>query len=76
LLQNVYAAFDKIARKLDVFKVETIGDSYVAVTGLPDHQEDHALIMTGFALECRSRMREVTGKLERALGPETGDLRM
>jgi hypothetical protein len=35
LLQSVYQAFDKIAKRRKVFKVETIGDSYVAVTGLP-----------------------------------------
>ena len=29
LLQTVYAAFDKIAKRRKVFKVETIGDSYV-----------------------------------------------
>ena len=30
LLESVYNAFDKIAKKLKVFKVETIGDCYVA----------------------------------------------
>lgn len=35
LLESVYQSFDRIARKRGVFKVETIGDSYVAVTGLP-----------------------------------------
>ena len=34
LLQTVYQAFDLIAKRRKVFKVETIGDSYVAVTGL------------------------------------------
>jgi class 3 adenylate cyclase len=34
LLQTVYHAFDRIAKKRAVFKVETIGDCYVAVTGL------------------------------------------
>ena len=35
LLQTIYQAFDEIAIKYGVFKVESIGKSYVAVTGLP-----------------------------------------
>ena len=35
LLETVYQAFDAITRKLGVFKIETIGDSYVAVAGVP-----------------------------------------
>jgi class 3 adenylate cyclase len=35
LLETLYGSFDAIARKRGVFKVETIGDSYVAVVGLP-----------------------------------------
>jgi Adenylate and Guanylate cyclase catalytic domain len=38
LLETVYNAFDDIARKRRVFKVETIGDCYVAVCGLPPSQ--------------------------------------
>ena len=30
LLQNIFSAFDKIAAKRGVFKVETVGDCYVA----------------------------------------------
>jgi class 3 adenylate cyclase len=37
-----------------------------------DAQADHALIMAGFALQCRLKMKEVTRKLERTLGPDTG----
>ena len=33
LLEAVYGAFDEIARRRGVFKVETIGDCYVAATG-------------------------------------------
>ncbi|KAG7348786.1 family 3 adenylate cyclase [Nitzschia inconspicua] len=76
LLQNVYQAFDKIASKRKVFKVETIGDSYVAVTGLPEPQEDHAVIMAKFARECLEKMGEVTGALEVLLGPDTTELSM
>jgi len=76
LLENVYQAFDRIARKRQVFKVETIGDSYVAVTGLPEPQDNHAIIMARFARDCRTRMEEVTRQLETTLGPDTGDLCM
>jgi class 3 adenylate cyclase len=41
LLETLYGAFDAIA-KSEVFSVETIGDSYVAVVGLPTPQ-DHAV---------------------------------
>jgi class 3 adenylate cyclase len=73
LLQNVYEEFDKAAKTKGVFKVETIGDSYVAVTGLPESQDDHAIIMSSFALECRKIMKDVTQTLERELGPDTAD---
>ena len=33
LLETIYSAFDELARSFGVFKVETIGDSYVAVVG-------------------------------------------
>ena len=38
LLETIYRSFDRIAKKRKVFKVETIGDCYVAVTGLPEPQ--------------------------------------
>ena len=44
LLQTVYQAFDKIAHRRKVFKVETVGDSYVAVTGLPEPQDDYVVV--------------------------------
>jgi class 3 adenylate cyclase len=76
LLQNVYQAFDIIAKRRRVFKVETIGDSYVAVTGLPEPQSNHAVIMAKFAGECLLKMNQVTRDLEVVLGPDTGDLSM
>lgn len=76
LLQKLYQAFDSVAKKRGVFKVETIGDSYLAVTGLPDPQEDHAVIMAEIAFDCKRKMQEVTRKLERTLGPETSVLGM
>ena len=36
LLQTTYNVFDEIANRRRVFKVETVGDCYVAVAGLPE----------------------------------------
>jgi hypothetical protein len=74
LLQAVYQAFDRLAKKRHVFKVETIGDSYVAVTGLPEAQPNHAVIMVRFASGCMHKMATITKELEVSLGPDTGDL--
>jgi class 3 adenylate cyclase len=74
LLENLYHAFDKVAEQLGIFKVETIGDSYVAVCGLPTPRDDHAAIMTRFAFLCLCKMRRLVKSLEVDLGPSTGDL--
>jgi class 3 adenylate cyclase len=76
LLEVVYNAFDEIARKRGVFKVETIGDCYVAVCGLPEPAKDHAVRMARFAKDCMNKMRTLVKVLESTLGPDTGDLSM
>jgi Adenylate and Guanylate cyclase catalytic domain len=76
LLESLYGEFDKNADRRGVFKVETIGDSYVAVTGVPEARKDHALVMTKFANDCRTSMISVTERLESTLGPDTGDLKV
>ena len=63
LLQNLYQAFDEIAKKRKVFKVETIGDSYVACAGVPEAEPAHAIKIVRFAWDCMVRMKEVTRKL-------------
>jgi class 3 adenylate cyclase len=76
LLETIYAKFDKLAEQRGVFKVETIGDSYVAATGLPEPRRDHALVMVKFARDCRYQMSELTRDLEKTLGPDTRDLKL
>jgi hypothetical protein len=44
LLETVYRAFDMMAKRRRVFKVETIGDCYVAVTGLPEPRNDRKFV--------------------------------
>mmetsp|Transcript_6696 Transcript_6696/g.18744 ORF Transcript_6696/g.18744 Transcript_6696/m.18744 type:complete len:1206 (-) Transcript_6696:178-3795(-) len=74
LLETVYHAFDELAKRRRVFKVETVGDCYVAVAGLPDPRPDHVLVMARFAKECLHKMGHLTKDLEVILGPDTGDL--
>jgi Adenylate and Guanylate cyclase catalytic domain len=74
LLETVYQSFDVIAKRRKVFKVETVGDCYVAVVGLPEPRADHAVVMAKFARECLDRFNELTKKLEITLGPDTADL--
>jgi len=76
LLETLYGAFDAIALKRGVFKVETIGDCYVAVTGIPEPQEDHAVLMSRFARDCMLKLREITCELAETLGEDTADLEM
>jgi class 3 adenylate cyclase len=76
LLETIYQAFDKIAMQRRVFKVETVGDCYVAVAGLPFPRKDHAVVICRFARECLYTMSTLVKKLEVILGPDTADLTM
>jgi class 3 adenylate cyclase len=76
LLEQIYSTFDAVAKKRKVFKVETIGDCYVACAGLPEPDENHAEVVCKFAMECRVKMNSVVRRLEVVLGPDTSDLAM
>ena len=69
LLETVYAGFDALAKVYGVYKIETIGDSYVAVVGLPQPRKRHALLLVKFANAIRRRMSELTMELAETLGP-------
>jgi class 3 adenylate cyclase len=76
LLETIFRAFDTIARRHEVYKVETVGDCYIAVTGLPDPQPDHAQVMVLFAVECLKQMKTLLGRLRDRLGDGTEKLSM
>jgi len=76
LLETVYRAFDLEGSKAGVFKVETVGDSYVAVTGLPDAREDHAIMIAKYSIKCLLKFNVLAKRLEPHLGPGTASLGM
>jgi class 3 adenylate cyclase len=74
LLQAIFASMDKAANQFKVFKVETIGDCYMAVTGLPNPQQNHAQLMARFATECLVQMKNTVERLKDTLGDDTAEL--
>eukprot|EP00980_Cylindrotheca_fusiformis_P013825 scaffold3584_cov128-Cylindrotheca_fusiformis.AAC.1 len=74
LLENIYGALDRIAKRLAIFKVETVGDCYVGAAGLPDPMDNHAVIACKFAREALKKMKDTTHQMEVSLGPDTAAL--
>lgn len=58
-LNELFRAFDELTKDLGVEKIKTIGDAYMAVAGLPEPCEDHALRMARMA----TRMLEAVEQL-------------
>ena len=50
-LNTIFTEFDLIAKKYGVEKIKTIGDSYMAVCGVPNPYTDHSDRLAQFALE-------------------------
>lgn len=57
-----------------VYGHKTIGDSYVAVCGLPNPDANHFITMSRFAIDCLNKFKVLAKELEAKLGPDTGDL--
>eukprot|EP00240_Pyramimonas_obovata_P000077 CAMPEP_0118924910 /NCGR_PEP_ID=MMETSP1169-20130426/2840_1 /TAXON_ID=36882 /ORGANISM="Pyramimonas obovata, Strain CCMP722" /LENGTH=1153 /DNA_ID=CAMNT_0006866059 /DNA_START=133 /DNA_END=3590 /DNA_ORIENTATION=- len=51
MLDRLYNKFDTVARKHGVFKVETIGDAYMAVANLVVEQPNHTELIANFSIE-------------------------
>ncbi|KAJ3583287.1 hypothetical protein NHX12_029502 [Muraenolepis orangiensis] len=60
MLNSMYSRFDRLTEIHGVYKVETIGDAYMVVGGVPVATPSHAHRVANFALGMRLAAREVT----------------
>ena len=52
-LDQCFTAFDEICKRNRLEKIKTIGDAYMAVSGLPNYDENHAVNAVKAAMEMR-----------------------
>ncbi|XP_068606446.1 atrial natriuretic peptide receptor 1-like [Brachionichthys hirsutus] len=79
MLNNLYMCFDMRIDSYDVYKVETIGDAYMVVSGLPERNGDrHADEIAKMSLDLVAAVRQVSiphmpeQRLELRAGIHTG----
>ncbi|XP_065097208.1 guanylate cyclase soluble subunit beta-2 [Paramisgurnus dabryanus] len=63
MLNAMYSRFDRLTNVHGVYKVETIGDAYMVVGGVPVPTDTHAERVANFALGMRIAAREVTSPI-------------
>jgi PAS domain S-box-containing protein len=72
LLDRIFSAFDDLAGRLGLEKIKTIGDSYMAVAGVPAHQSDHAELGAEMAITMLEEFEDYCGDDFRALELRVG----
>jgi adenylate cyclase len=71
VLDDLFSDFDVLAAKHGIQKIKTIGDEYMAASGLPEARVDHAEAMVDFAVDL---LAAIDGR--RGLGGEPIHLRI
>ncbi|MCP3976864.1 MAG: adenylate/guanylate cyclase domain-containing protein [bacterium] len=77
LLNDVFTYFDQVADELGIEKIKTIGDCYMAASGVPERRDDHAHVLTDMALRVRRHVdtHDFLGRsLEFRIGINSGPL--
>ncbi|KAJ8675449.1 hypothetical protein QAD02_011235, partial [Eretmocerus hayati] len=62
MLNAMYSLFDTLTERNHVYKVETIGDAYMVVSGAPVKQSDHADRVCDMALDMLEAITDLTDR--------------
>jgi adenylate cyclase len=81
-LNDIFSAFDRIVELFDCERMKTIGDAYMAVSGIPDANDDHAQAIARVALRMKrylekrnaSRREPWLGRIGVHSGPVVGSI--
>jgi adenylate cyclase len=58
MLDQLFGHFDSLAERYDVEKIKTLGDCYMAASGIPSPRPDHARCLALMALDMLDSVRE------------------
>lgn len=78
MLNTVFSEFDRIGARFGTEKIKTIGDAYMAVSGVPEPNENHAQDIVELAIEFQKALKNITERekidLEIRIGIATGPI--
>eukprot|EP00980_Cylindrotheca_fusiformis_P018898 scaffold6315_cov116-Cylindrotheca_fusiformis.AAC.9 len=77
MVNQLYSVMDSLVDRFDLYKVETVGDSYMCCSGVPEPDDNHAEKIANFALaviECSRHIKSpATGEpIRLRIGIHTG----
>jgi len=74
LLNKIFSEFDTLSEKYGVEKIKTIGDAYMAVSGIPEEKSDHANPIALMALEMLQIVQKIHKNLHIRVGIHSGEV--
>lgn len=72
MLDVIFKELDSLADKYNLEKIKTIGDAYMAASGIPDKNDKHALNAAMFAIEAKNYINKVASEDGNALKARIG----
>jgi len=62
-MNTVFSCFDSLTDRFNVYKVETVNQVYMAVSGAPEYTEEHARNVTDLSLEFAENIRDLQSSI-------------